>query len=319
MKTGDEIMKELVQEELEREAAEIRKKITQNPEMCGDGPDPELKRKIWRQAEELQRKKEIYQKLSDADKEALRLGRELQLRREERAKEEIAEELIPERVALAAGAEDFTGERKGKQEQVRKAPGGKRRRKTMFALAAALVAVLGLGITSIGDPGAMVARVNGILGGRQTTNITSESGSTDVTQQEEIGEEKVFQEIKNKFGFDPVRLDYKPQKMKFIDYSLEAEFLTSILYYQYGENIFTYTAAPSYQDFSLGYDIEDPIVEEYTKAVGDVEIQVTEYRIEASGAQEFSAHFEYKDITYILTGIMEKAEFEKILENLHFF
>ena len=39
--------------------------------------------------------------------------------------------------------------------------------------------------------------------------------------------------------------------------------------------------------------------------------QITEYLIEASGQQEFSAEFQYKDITYILTGIIEKNEFEK--------
>lgn len=46
---------------------------------------------------------------------------------------------------------------------------------------------------------------------------------------------------------------------------------------------------------------------------------MTEYLIEESNQQEFSAEFEYKDVTYILTGIIEKDEFEKILENLHFF
>ena len=104
-----------------------------------------------------------------------------------------------------------------------------------------------------------------------------------------------------------------------VDYVLEPEFLTTILYYQYGDNVFTYTSTPAYQDFSFGYDIEDTIIDEYSKKVENTEIQITEYLIEASGQQEFSAEFQYKDITYILTGIIEKNEFEKILENLHFF
>lgn len=183
----------------------------------------------------------------------------------------------------------------------------------------ALIAVLGVGITSFGDGGFVAETVDRILGGRKTTNINSESDDTDVTQQEEITEEKVFQQIKDEFGFDVVRLDYKPFDMRMTDYILEQEFMTTIIYYQYGKNIFTYTITPAYQDFSFGYDIEDTIVDEYVKIVENTKIQVTEYLIEESNQQEFSAEFEYKDVTYILTGIIEKDEFEKILENLHFF
>ena len=61
------------------------------------------------------------------------------------------------------------------------------------------------------------------------------------------------------------------------------------------------------------------IVEEYEKEVNDIKIQVTEYRIEESGQTEYSAKFQYEDVEYILIGVIEKEEFEKILENLHFF
>lgn len=320
MKTEDEIMKGLLKEELEREAEEIKKKIEQDPELYGEGPDPELKNKIWQKAEELRRQKEIYQNLSEADKEALRLGRELQLRREEKTREEISEELVPELSELAAGAESLQKKEEGETPQkTRIIPVKKRRKKVVIALAAALVAVLGLGITSFGDQGYVAKTVNRILGGRKTTNITSENENTDVTQQEEIEEEKVFQQIKDKFGFDPVRLDYKPVDMELVDYIFEEEIVVVTLYYQYNDKTFTYIATPTYQESSFGYDIEDTIVDEYTKIVENTEIQVTEYEIEESGEQEFSAQFEYNDINYIFTGIIEKEEFEKILENLHFF
>lgn len=318
MKTEDEIMKGLLEEELEREAEEIKKKIEQDPALYGEGPDPELKNKIWQKAEELRRQKEVYQNLSEADKEALRLGRELQLRREEKAREEISEELVPELSELAAGAESLQKKEEGETPQkTRTIPVKKRRKKVVIALAAALVAVLGLGITSFGDQGYVSETVKQWMNGRENTQIDTDREEKDIYDQD--NSEKVFEEIKEKFGFDPVRLDYKPKKMKMLDYSLEEEFLTVILYYQYEDNIFTYTAAPDYQDFSFGYDIEDTIVDEYTKTVDNVKIQVTEYKIEESGEQEFSARFEHNDINYILTGIIEKKEFEKILENLHFF
>lgn len=322
MKKEDELMKEFLQEELEKESARIKEEVEQDPPLTESGPDPELKNKIWKQAEEIRRQREAYENLSEADKEALRLGKELQLRREEKAREEFSEELAPESLELAAGAEERQPE---SQSEIQTAQGSqtpkvrvrKRRKKTIVALAVALVAVLGVGITSFGDGGFVVETVKQLLGNRQLTNIdTDHAGKEKAIDTEE---ESVYQKIKDEFGFDPVRLVYKPINMEVVDYILEPEFMAAIIYYQYGENILSYTIAPVYQNFSLGYDIEDTIVDEYKKTVGDTEIQVTEYLIEDSKQQEFSAEFQYKDISYILTGIIEKDEFEKILENLHFF
>ena len=322
MKKEDELMKEFLQEELEKESARIKEEVEQDPPLTESGPDPELKNKIWKQAEEIRRQREAYENLSEADKEALRLGKELQLRREEKAREEFSEELTPESLELAAGAEERQPE---SQSEIQTAQGSqtpkvrvrKRRKKTIVALAVALVAVLGVGITSFGDGGFVVETVKQLLGNRQLTNIdTDHAGKEKAIDTEE---ESVYQKIKDEFGFDPVRLVYKPINMEVVDYILEPEFMAAIIYYQYDENILSYTIAPVYQNFSLGYDIEDTIVDEYKKTVGDTEIQVTEYLIEDSKQQEFSAEFQYKDISYILTGIIEKDEFEKILENLHFF
>lgn len=322
MKKEDELMKEFLQEELEKESARIKEEVEQDPPLTESGPDPELKNKIWKQAEEIRRQREAYENLSEADKEALRLGKELQLRREEKAREEFSEELAPESLELAAGAEERQPE---SQSEIQTAQGSqtpkvrvrKRRKKTIVALAVALIAVLGVGITSFGDGGFVVETVKQLLGNRQLTNIdTDHAGKEKAIDTEE---ESVYQKIKDEFGFDPVRLVYKPINMEVVDYILEPEFMAAIIYYQYGENILSYTIAPVYQNFSLGYDIEDTIVDEYKKTVGDTEIQVTEYLIEDSKQQEFSAEFQYKDISYILTGIIEKDEFEKILENLHFF
>lgn len=324
MKKEDELMKDFLQEELEKESARIKEEVEQDPPLTESGPDPELKNKIWKQAEEIRRQREAYENLSEADKEALRLGKELQLRREEKAREEFSEELAPESLELAAGAEERQPE---SQSEIQTAQGSqtpkvrvrKRRKKTIVALAVALVAVLGVGITSFGDGGFVAETVDRILGGRKTTNINSESENTDVTQQEEITEEKVFQEIKDEFGFDPVRLDYKPQKMKYADSLVDRDLLTISIYYQYGNSLLTYTMTFAYQDFSFGFDIEDVIVDEYVKTVKNTNIQVTEYRVKDSNEQEFSAEFQYKDISYFLSGVIEKGEFEKILENLHFF
>lgn len=323
MKKEDKVMKEFLQEELEKESARIKKEVEQDLSLEEAGPPPELKNKIWKQVEEFRRQREAYENLSEADKEALRLGKELQLRREEKAKEEFSEELVPEPLELAAGAEESQLESQpenqtAQENQTKKVRVRKRRKKTVVALAVALVAVLGVGITSFGDSGYVQKFFEQVVGNRVMTQIDSEKDK-EHSKSAENEEEKVYQQIKDEFGFDPVRMDYKPLNMEMIDYIFEPEFLSASIYYQYGENMLTYYITPAYQGLSFGYDIEDTVVDEYIKTVGDTEIQVTEYMVEASNQQEFSAKFEYKDITYILTGIIEKGEFEKILENLHFF
>lgn len=319
MKKEDKVMKEFLQEELEKESARIKKEVEQDLSLEEAGPHPELKNKIWKQVEELRRQREAYENLSEADKEALRLGKELQLRREEKAKEEFSEELVPEPLELAAGAEESQLETQTTQEkQTKKVRVRKRRKKAVVAWAVALVAVLGVGITSFGDGGFVTEKVNRILGGRKNVNINADKDN-EAVQAENDQEEKVFQQIKDEFGFDPVRLDYIPPNMIFVDSTIDPTLLTASIYYKFGENLITYTIVPVYRNASTGYDIEDKVIEEYTKKVGNVEIQITEYSIEEYKQQEFSANFQYKDVVYILTGIIEKDEFEKILENLHFF
>src|SRR5699024_9904298 len=177
-----------------------------------------------------------YENLSEADKEALRLGKELQLRREEKAREEFSEELAPESLELAAGAEERQPE---SQSEIQTAQGSqtpkvrvrKRRKKTIVALAVALVAVLGVGMTSFGDGGYVQKFFDQVVGNRVMTQIDSEKDKRH-SKSAENEEEKVFERIKEEFGFDAVRLDYKPFDMEMLDYMLESEFMTTIIYYQ---------------------------------------------------------------------------------------
>lgn len=318
MKTENDMIKKLVQDELEKEAEQIKREMEQEPKLSEGVPSPEMKSTIWRRAEEIRRQKEAYDNLSEADKEALRLGREFQLRREEKEKEEISEELVPESLELAAGAEERRHSNQAETgKTTRKVHVGKRRKKAMVALVAALVAVLGLGITSFDDKGYVAETVKQILGERKLTNIDTDHEGKEETIN--TSEENVYQNIKDNFGFDPVRLDYKPKKMKMVDSMIDQALLTANIYYELNGSMITYTIIPIYRDASSGYDIEDKEVDQYKKQIENVEITVTEYVIEDSGQHEFSAEFQYQDVSYFLTGVIEKDEFEKILENLHFF
>lgn len=325
MKNDDIFLKELVTREMEKEAEKIKNKIEKDESLDDIEVPDDFEDRIMEKAQELQKEKEAFANLSKADQEALMLGRELQLRREEKETEEFAEELVPDldhELPAAVGAEEFAETTPNTEAGSSDSTKSKRkvrrwRRKTMVGLAAALVAALGVGVTTFGDKGYVADRVNQFLGGRKSTNIDTERKNKDIVTSDE--EEKVFQKIKDEFGFDAVRLDYKPKEMKIVDSLTDSSYLSADIFYEYNEQILTYSIIPNYRDFSYGYDIEDKIADEYTKTVNETEIYITEYLIEESGQTEYSAKFEYGDIEYILTGVIEKEEFEKILENLHFF
>lgn len=325
MKNDDIFLKELVTREMEKEAEKIKNKIEKDESLDDIEVPDDFEDRIMEKAQELQKEKETFANLSKADQEALMLGRELQLRREEKETEEFAEELVPDldhELPAAVGAEEFTetalNTETGSSDSTKSKRKVRRwRRKTMVGLAAALVAALGVGVTTFGDKGYVAERVNQFLGGRKSTNIDTERKNKDIVTSDE--EEKVFQKIKDEFGFDAVRMDYKPFDMEMVDSTIDNSLLSADIYYEYQGQIVSYSIIPPFQDFSYGYDVEDPIVEEYEKEVNDIKIQVTEYRIEESGQTEYSAKFQYEDVEYILIGVIEKEEFEKILENLHFF
>lgn len=325
MKNDDIFLKELVTREMEKKAEKIKNKIEKDESLDDIEVPDDFEDRIMEKAQELQKEKEAFANLSKADQEALMLGRELQLRREEKETEEFAEELVPDldhELSAAVGAEEFAETTPNTEAGSSDSTKSKRkvrrwRRKTMVGLAAALVAALGVGVTTFGDKGYVADRVNQFLGGRKSTNIDTERKNKDIVISDE--EEKVFQKIKDEFGFDAVRLDYKPKKMKLVDFIVDSSLLSCDIFYEYKGQTLSYSIIPPFQDFSYGYDVEDPIVEEYEKEVNDIKIQVTKYRIEESGQTEYSAKFQYEDVEYILIGVIEKEEFEKILENLHFF
>ena len=323
MKFDDEMMKKLLRNELEQEAEEIRCKIEQDTNLEHIKPDADLKNKILKKAEELEAQRKLYDNLPESDKEALRLGRELQLRREEKEIHEFADELVPEHMEkqnVAVGGEDciLQPDNLSAQGKTRTVKVKKRKKKAIIALAVAVVAVLGGGMISFGDSGFVSNIFHQMVGDRTMTQIDKQKD--DNHKQSKVDkEEQVFQQIKDEFGFDAVRMDYKPTKMKMIDFNVDNEALMIYMYYQYKESIISYTIMPVYRDTSAGYDIEDSVVDKYIKKINGIDINITEYLISDTGEIEYSATFTYKEIEYILTGIIEKEEFEKILENLHFF
>lgn len=280
----NEQFSQFLNEQLQREAEEIEKELEEHPELVDLSPDDSVKDRLYAQIEEYETQKAL-SKLSEKDREALRLGRMLQKEREE---DEI-------------------------RRTVRKRRMGWRR---IASLAAVMVFLLGLGITSVGGPKRVMEVMQQMVGGREVTKINSDDDK--VVSSEGLAEEDAYQEIKDKLGIDPVRLLTNEGGMQFVGVEIDEILQTANLLFDMEGNVVSYIISLSYADGSFGSDIEDQLVDTYPYKTDRFTVEVKEYLIEESNDTEFSAEFDYQKVHYQLTGIMEKAELEEILKNLYF-
>ena len=68
-----------------------------------------------------------------------------------------------------------------------------------------------------------------------------------------------------------------------------------------------------------GIEISDKLLREYSIQLPETKVSVREYKVLETGEKEYIAQFTYKNSEYFLSGIVNQAEFEKIIKNLHFF
>lgn len=232
------------------------------------------------------------------------------------------------REKLAEKIEQYEREKRGESKEEQKIQNEKvlpirrkKKKKALLLVAAVAVMILGSSMTSTGNREAAVNTVNSFLADRKNTNITSNiEGDSDIlTQAENVTEEQAYEEIKDVLGFDAVRLKYMPEHSNFIDVTIDTSVRIADVLYLIDEQVFSYRMTANYQNNSFGYDIEDQLINEEEIVVKDVIIRFAEYEVEGTKEREYTAQFEYSDIYYFLSGIVEKDEFIKIVKNLHFF
>ena len=285
-------LKEILKDQLNREAKQIEEEVglNDNEEIPNElkirmknALDQKIREREMR-SEDMKRT-DAYAKLSEEDQEALRLGRELQKRRKEKEEEKSR---------------------------------AKRRhhRKRITAAAAVLVLVIGIGTTGVGGPKRIVEMVGQAVGGRQVSKVNSSKKSAKTIENDD--EAKIYQQIKDQLGFDSVRVIRFDESMKYLYGEIDEEMQTAQLLYKYdGANI-SYIISGTYSDGSMGTDLEDTILNEYTLNIDQSLAQIVEYELPESKKKEYSATFEYQGVYYRLIGTIEKADFEEILKNLHF-
>lgn len=227
--------------------------------------------------------------LSEEDREALELGRKM--------------------LKAGIGQKD-PEELSGKKVRRKKKP-----LKMYLALAAVIVCVLAMGITSMGGPERIVRMMTQNVGDRE---VEKSSTSHKIKMIEGEEEEKAYQEIRDKFDTDVVKICICLPEMRFDSMELDKEKQMADMYYYYNNKTIAYCINVPYRDGSWGIDFEDAIDEEYSKKIHGCEIEITKYKPNQKGLPRWDARFEYDNTEYLLTGTMKQQDFEKILNNLFF-
>lgn len=225
--------------------------------------------------------------------------------------EEDREALELERKMLKAGiGQNDSEELSGKKVRRKKKP-----LKIYLALAAVIVCVLAMGITSMGGPERIVRMMTQDVGDREV-EYTVKGEKVKTIENED--EEKAYQEIRDNFDTDVVKISICLPEMRFDSMELDKEKQMADMYYYYNNKTIAYCINVPYRDGSWGIDFEDPIDKEYSKEIQGCTIEITKYKPNQKGLPRWDARFEYDNTEYLLTGTMKQQDFEKILNNLIF-
>ena len=283
-------LKEILKDQLNREAKQIEEEVglNDNEEIPNElkirmknALDQKIREREMR-SEDMKRT-DAYAKLSEEDQEALRLGREMMKNQSEEKK-------------------IYTMRRK------------KRNIRRIVALAAVLILVMAVGMTSFGGPERMLQFMKSSVCGRKVSQVDS-SDKNKVIEEED--EEKAYEKIEKEFGIAPVRLWWYPENMEFENMILDTDIQVAEVDYLYKDKKIEYFVSASYGEVSWGYN-EDKKIDYYCEQVKGTDIEVTEYETPETERNRYVAEFEYKKLHYCLSGELTKEEIENILKNLYF-
>lgn len=252
-------------------------------------------------------------------KEQIREYQREQAENEAREREEAINNLSEEdRRALELGrkmlkAEVGTADTSEKKVHYRRKP-----LKIYLALAAVIVCVLAMGITSMGGPERVVRMVRQAVGDRDVEQVDSNKTDKQNKIIEGEAEEEAYQKIRDTFDTDVVKVFVCLPDMKFDTMNLDEKKQVAELYYTYQKRKIVYIVNTGYRESSWGIDIEDSIEKEYSKEINGCNMNIVVYKVENSNQSRCVSKFKYEGVEYFTMGLMEEGDFEKILKNLVF-
>lgn len=252
-------------------------------------------------------------------KEQMREYQREQAENEAREREEAINNLSEEdRRALELGRKMLKAEVGTADTSEKKVHYSRKPLKIYLALAAVIVCVLAMGITSMGGLERVVRMVRQAVGDRDVEQVDSNKTDKQNKIIEGEAEEEAYQKIRDTFDTDVVKVFVCLPDMKFDTMNLDESKQVAEMYYSYDGETIGYIINMPYRDSSWGVDFEDSVEKKYSKEIHKCKINITLYEIEDSNVPKCVAKFKYGNIEYMLMGTMSEQNFEKILKNLFF-
>lgn len=252
-------------------------------------------------------------------KEQMREYQREQAENEAREREEAINNLSEEdRKALELGRKMLKAEVGTADTSEKKVHYSRKPLKIYLALAAVIVCVLAMGITSMGGLERVVRMVRQAVGDRDVEQVDSNKTDKQNKIIEGEAEEEAYQKIRDTFDTDVVKVFVCLPDMKFDTMNLDESKQVAEMYYSYDGETIGYIINMPYRDSSWGVDFEDSVEKKYSKEIHKCKINITLYEIEDSNVPKCVAKFKYGNIEYMLMGTMSEQNFEKILKNLFF-
>ena len=329
MEKHEDNLDKLLKAELEKEAGEIMEEMDSDESLQDISFPEDLDEKMWSKIQAYEEQQRAYEKLSDADKEAIRLGREVQaLRGGENTKDHLKKDVesdsyidnvVP--IEHVKHETDNKASDDGTNEEIEKKAGKKKvkKRKRHWKVYG-IVAVLAMmwSMVSIGGTPFFSRGLNDIIGDREMVKVNTEREDGDKNKIGNYEEESVYEDIKDKMGVDVVRLRITSKEMSLVQSDIDEVLKRVSLIYDNKKNIIEYQIVFNYKEQSHGYDVEDKKIKEEQIKVAGNNIDIFQYEL-PDGNKENIAQFIYEDVFYTINATMDEDEFKELLKNLYFF
>lgn len=331
MEKHEDNLDKLLKAELEKEAGEIMEEVDSDESLQDISFPEDLDEKMWSKIQEYEEQQKAYEKLSDADKEAIRLGREVQALRggedtKDRLKKDVeSDSYIDNVVPIEHGKHETDNKASddGTDEEIEKEAGKKKvkKRKRHWKVygIVAIVAVLAMmwSMVSIGGTPFFGKLWTQTIGDRKMTQVDTEREDGSKNEVDDHDESEVYEEIKNKFGVDAVRFLKKPDDMVLIQSDIDEVLKRVCLIYENNKTLIQYQMEIQSENKSYAYDIEDEKTKKEQIVVDGNTIDIIQYELD-DGKEEYVAQFVYNDVFYTINATMSEKEFKEFLKNLYF-
>ena len=332
MEKHEDNLGKLLKAELEKEAGEIMEEMDSDESLKDISFPEDLDEKMWSKIQEYEEQQKAYEKLSDADKEAIRLGREVQALRggedtKDRLKKDVESDSYIDNVvpighvkheADNKASDDGTNGETGKEAGKKKVKKRKRHWKAYGIVAIVAVLAMMWSMVSIGGTPFFGRVLNDIIGDREMVKVNTEREDGDKNKVDVYDESKVYEDIKEKFGMDVVRFRRKSDGMALVQSDIDEVLKKVCLIYENNNTFIQYQMEIQSENKSYAYDIEDKKVKRTQITVDGNKIDIIQYDLD-DGNEENVAQFTYEDVFYTINATMEEDDFKELLKNLYFF